>query len=203
MATPAQRPAKIVGAEPAEPADAELARRVSRGDREAAALLVNRYQAMVRRFLLKLTGRPELADDLAQDTFMRMLRYAGRYDAKYPMRTWLLTIARRLSINRGRHDGRMIATEEWGHVPATGERPDERAARADGHQQLRSKLDAALEQLSEPQRQAIVLFHQQGLGVHEAAEVMGLPVGTVKSHLHRGRAAMRKILGDMPEVSEP
>lgn len=175
--------------------DGELARLTAGGDQQAAAELVNRYQGLVRRFLRRLTGRDDLADDLAQDTFMRMLNYADRYDPKYPMRTWLLTIARRLSINSGRRQGRMIPTEEFHGVQRTEEAPDLLAERTDENRFLRVKLNKALVQLSESQRQAILLFHQQGLPVQEVAEVMGLPVGTVKSHLHRGRAAMKKLLG--------
>lgn len=174
--------------------DGELARLVARGDTEAGAELVNRYQASVRRFLRRLTGRDDLADDLAQDTFVRMLSYAGRYDPKYPMRTWLLTIARRLSINRGRHDGRVILTEQFQGSQAVESAPDVAATQADTQRALRARLNGALKQLTSSQREAILLFHQQGLGVGEVAEVMGLPVGTVKSHLHRGRAALRRII---------
>ena len=174
--------------------DGELARLVASGDSSAATELVNRYQGSVRRFLRRLTGRDDLADDLAQDTFVRMLSYAGRYDPKYPMRTWLLTIARRLSINRGRHDGRMVPTVQFLGSQAVEGSPDQAVTQADTQRALRARLHGALHQLSDSQREALLLFHQQGLGVGEVAEVMGLPVGTVKSHLHRGRAALRRIL---------
>lgn len=177
-------------------ADGELARLVAGGDRDAGAELVHRYQTVVRRFLRKLTGRDDLADDLAQDTFVRMLSYADRYDPKYPMRTWLLTIARRLSINRGRRDGRVMLTDQFHGMVSVEPAPDEASVRADDHHALRVRLAGALAELTDSQREAILLFHQQGLCVSEVAEVMGLPVGTVKSHLHRGRAAMRKLLGE-------
>jgi RNA polymerase sigma-70 factor, ECF subfamily len=174
--------------------DGELARRVAAGDAQAAGELVHRYQASVRRFLRRLTGRDDLADDLAQDTFVRMLSYAGRYDPKYPMRTWLLTIARRLSINRGRRNGRVVLTDQFLGTQAVETAPDEQVIRADSQQALRIRLNDAMKELTDSQREALLLFHQQGLGVNEVAEVMGLPAGTVKSHLHRGRAAMRRIL---------
>jgi len=175
--------------------DAELARLAADGDREAAGVLIERYQRDVRRFLRRLTGRDELADDLTQDTFVRLLNYIDRYDPKYPMRTWLLTIARRLLINKARREARVTLSDQFDSQRSAEPTPDHAAAEADERSVLRAQLDAALVQLSEPQREAIVLFHQQELSVQETAEVMGLPVGTVKSHLHRGRAAMRKILG--------
>ena len=179
---------------PREPEDGVLVRRAAEGDNEAASLLVDRYQATVRRFLFRLTGRRELADDLAQDTFIRMLRYADHYDPRRPLRTWLLTIARRLSINSGRRESRRKTVDDFSHLQSREADPAESAATVDSQTALRVELDHAMSQLTESQRQAVTLFHSQGLSVQEAAEVMGLPVGTVKSHLHRGRAAMRKLL---------
>ena len=185
----------------AEPADAVLARRASDGDREAAGMLIDRHHAAVRRFLRRLTGRDDVADDLAQDTFVRLLRYVDRYDERYPMRTWLLTIARRLTINRARHESRSMPSDDLTRVQSGGPDPSEPVQRDDEQTLLRQQLDAAIEKLSPPQREAVVLFHQQQLSVQDVAAVMQLPVGTVKSHLHRGRAVMRQYLSAHCEVA--
>ncbi len=177
-----------------EPSDADLAKLAADGDQNAAGILINRYQPMVRRFLRKLTSKDDIADDLAQDTFVRLLRYIDRYDPKYPMRTWLLTIARRLSINRHQREKKMIVVDEFKGLPANTENPLLSAEQHDEHNALKQKLDQAMTHLTEPQRQAVLLFHQQELSVQQVASVMGMPIGTVKSHLHRARAAMRKIL---------
>ncbi len=186
-----------------QPTDAELAQRIADGDRTAAGVLVQRYQSMVRSFLIRLSGRDDVADDLAQETFIRVLQYAGRYDPKYPMRTWLFTIARRLWINhlrRGKH--RKTVEPTWEQV--SNERdPADAASRADRLSVTRQVLDTALMQLSEPQRPAVVLFHQQDMSMAEMAEVMKMPVGTVKSHLHRARAALRHILTPQLETIQP
>ncbi len=182
--------------------DGVLARRVGAGDRHAAALLVERYHEPVRRFLMRLTGKVDVADDLAQETFVRVLRHADRYDEKYPMRTWLLTIARRLSINHGRREAKARGVTPTEHLPGRGLSPAELAGEADERQLMRRRLEQAMGRLTEPQRHALLLFHQQGLSVQEAAEIMDVPVGTVKSHLHRARAALRQIMsepgGDAP-----
>ena len=81
--------------------DGQLARCVASGDREAAAELIRRHQGSVRGFLQAICYDRSAIDDLAQETFLRALKHAGRFDARYPMRAWLLTIARRLSINHG------------------------------------------------------------------------------------------------------
>ncbi|MFI4860704.1 MAG: RNA polymerase sigma factor [Phycisphaerales bacterium JB063] len=177
--------------------DGTLARRIASGDREAAGDLVRRYQGMVRGFLRRVCYDRDAADDLAQETFVRALKYAHRFDPKYPMRTWLLTIARRLSINHGQKAKRRrgvpgveavrLEDPKAAHPPIETERA-ERVA-------LSSKLlDAALKRLSEPQRLAIVMHYQQSMPLDEIATVLEMPVGTVKSHLHRGRKRMRELL---------
>ncbi|MEX2671798.1 MAG: RNA polymerase sigma factor [Phycisphaeraceae bacterium] len=183
--------------------DSELARRAGHGDRQAAGLLVERYQTMVRHFLRRLTRCSATADDLAQETFVRMLRYAGNYDDRYTMRTWLLTIARRLSINHGRTRGRTIGGDAWqsgdGAVSPVDD-PGDRVADDEQNHQLRHALDAAIAELPNAQREAVLLFHQQGLSIRETADVMGVPTNTVKSHLHRGRAGLRAMLGHLAET---
>lgn len=187
--------------EAGSPADAELALRAADGDREAAGVLIDRHHAAVRRFLRRLTRRDDVADDLAQDTFVRLLRYIDRYDSRYPMRTWLLTIARRLTINRARHESRSMPANDMTRVSSGGPGPGEDVEREDEQTLLRRQLDEAMGELTDSQRTAVVLFHQQQLSVQEVAEVMQLPAGTVKSHLHRGRAVMRRYLSAHCEVA--
>ena len=174
--------------------DGELARLVADGDSDAAAVLIRRYERLIRSFLRRITGRPELADDLAQDTFVRLLKNADRYDPKYPMRTWLMTIARRLSINYGRRSDQKVASTEYLGHQSDAQGPAQKAENEDATLAQRELLNQALQQLSESQRTCVVMFHQQELSIDQIAEVMDIPIGTVKSHLHRGRAAMRKFL---------
>jgi len=176
--------------------DGELARQVAVGDRAAAELLVRRHQGVVRGFLLRLTGRNDLADDLAQDTFVRALRYANRFDDRYAMRTWLLTIARRLLINHARRGDQRVKTTDYSAAQSGELQPDEHAQQQDHQAWMRQRLQQALSRLTEPQRTATVLFHQQGLSLREVARVMDMPEGTVKSHLHRARAMLRELLPD-------
>jgi RNA polymerase sigma-70 factor (ECF subfamily) len=182
--------------------DGELARLVAAGDRQAAAELVGRYQADVRGFLVRLCGDRHLADDLAQDTFVRMLRRADRFDPAYRMRTWLLTIARRLWINQGRR-ARAAAGDGIDHMAGAEPGPDEQAARHDQAAYRRTQLDRAMAALSDAQRQAITLFYQQEQTVQQIATIMGLPEGTIKSHLYRGRAALKQMLSGQVELLEP
>ena len=184
-----------------EPSDADLAQRIGRGDRDAAQILIERHQTLVRAFLLRLTGRHDLADDLAQETFLRVLKYAARYNPQYAMRTWLLTIARRLWINHLRHAGKRGASRLADDLASNGPGPGEQAERNDELAADRQMLDDAMTVLTEPQQTAVLLFHQQELSLADAAKVMAMPIGTVKSHLHRARAALRRVLAPQLETS--
>lgn len=176
--------------------DAELVEMAIEGDRDAAGELVSRYHTRVRLFLLRLCGNATLADDLAQDTFVRMLRYLHRYDSQYAMQTWLMTIARRLWINHITRKKKTLSEDAMFGVQSDEIRPDEQVAEQDDLQYHRERINKGLLRLSEAQRQAIILFHQQELPIQEVAEVMEVPVGTVKSHLHRARATLRTLLTD-------
>jgi len=187
----------------AECDDGALARRTASGDRAAAAELIHRYQAMVRGFLRKICFDRDAAEDLSQETFVRAIKYAARFDPKYPMRTWLLTIARRLSINHGRkakrrrgEPGVELARLEDASAPS----PTQAIEVQEGRDRSKTLVDAAIKRLSDPQRLAIVMHYQQGMPLDEISQVMDMPVGTIKSHLHRGRKKMREILE--PRVGE-
>ncbi len=184
--------------------DGDLAAKVAQGDRLAAQTLILRYQVMVRSFLRRLTPDHALADDLAQDTFVRMLQHADRFDPKYAMKTWLLTIARRLLINHSRRAERRVVHSEFELTSSPVDTPASIAAVNDERRDARERLTRALATLSDSQRQAVVLFHQQDLSIQEVADVMQIPVGTVKSHLHRARASMRQFLApQMEQVRVP
>lgn len=188
---------------PCDLSDAALASKVAAGDREAAETLVARHEQAVRSFLRRVCFDQAQVDDLAQETFLRLLRHADRYDPAWPMRTWLFTIARRLSITQGERKQFMARPEtlaKIGTAPETGENQVDQRDRLDHANRL---LDGALAHLTEPQRTAIVLFYQQGLPVEEMARVMEMPPGTVKSHLHRARAALADSLSPHAEEFMP
>ncbi|MDX1682291.1 MAG: sigma-70 family RNA polymerase sigma factor [Phycisphaeraceae bacterium] len=178
------------------PTDGDLAARVAEGDRDAAEALVRRHQTMVRRFLLSLCRRNALADDLAQETLVRMLEHAGSFDPTYSMKTWLLTIARRLWISHLRRADNKVGATDY-----RGLRTDDRGPDAGLDDQDRRQLLAdAMETLSDPQRTTLLLFYQQELPIDEIATILEMPTNTVKSHLHRARAALRDQLDDRKDL---
>lgn len=179
--------------------DARLARLAARGDRAAATALVERYQAPVRTFLRRLTPDPHLADDLTQETLIRMLRHAHHYDPNHAMKTWLLTIARRLWIDQLRKHARQGPTTSMAVEPVDQTGAPQPLDDAD----RRRVLDAALAQLSPLQRCAVVMFYQQQMSIEEVAAAMEMSTNTVKSHLHRARARLRELLEPRRESVMP
>ena len=159
-----------------------------REDREAFGLLVRRYQSPLRDFLRKMTrGDHHLADDLAQETFVRAWQRLPEFRAEARFSTWLFGIAFnnfRASWRKGA-SARATRTEEP-RTPA----PDP----ASGAPGLRLDLAEALAALEEPERAAVLLCCQEGWSHEEAAQALGCPLGTVKTHVLRGRKKLMKLL---------
>lgn len=174
-----------------EPADAELVLAVVvRDDREAFARLVRRHQSMVRSVLRRLArGDHGLADDLAQETFLLAWRNirAFRYDARFS--TWLYRIALNawLSHARKRREVLLDDPDDAPEAPP----PAQGIATAE-----RIDLERALAGLPDGERAAIAACYYADLTHEEAAEVLGIPLGTVKTHILRAKARLRAKLGE-------
>lgn len=164
------------------------------GDRSAAAGLVQAHQASLYAFMLRRCRRPEVAEDMVQEAFVRALTNLHRFDTRFRFSTWLFTIAKRLHCNAVQkhspaYDSDLVAFSA-GDVSAQQEVVDACEERT----QTRSDLDEALDRLPEVQRDVVVLFHQCDWPIARIAEHYLMPTGTVKSHLHRGRRKLRVAL---------
>jgi len=157
--------------------DAALARRAAAGDAVAFTALVRAHEAAVRRFLRRLAG--DSADDLAQETFLKAWRLAGHYRGDGRYRAWLMRIAWTQFLAAHRAGGRRDAREA-AIAPAE--------ARTDPDAAI--DLERALSGLGERERAAALLCFGEGCSHSEAAEIMALPLGTLKSVVARARAAL-------------
>lgn len=178
--------------------DAELAALAQAGDREAFGQLVTRYSAQARRAARAVLGNPEDADDAAQDGFLAALRHLGRYDPGRPFGPWLLRIVANAATDRLRRRRVRAAESLPATLPAAGAPPDRTADVNAMYDALRE----ALATLPQRQRLAVVLFDVEGYSHGEIAEVLGIPVGTVRSHVFHGRRALRKSLAPWREWKE-
>lgn len=175
--------------------DVALVVRTLAGDRAAFGALIDRYEESVRRVARAVLRDVDDGDDAAQDTFLTALMKLDRYDQRRPFRPWLLRIATNIAIDRRRSRAlRRVARLEpelATHHPG----PDVAAERA----VLQERLRAALHELPERYRIAIVLFDVEGFSHAEIAEILGVAVGTVRSAVFHARRHLRELLADWKE----
>lgn len=172
--------------------DSALVRRILGGDRSAWADLVERYLRRAMAAAWQFTESRDDAEDLVQDAFVRVLEALPRYDPARPFGPWFFTILRNAARTRARRDGRRraeVLSEEVGSDDPW-DRVDEKI---DG-KALLERLPRALDGLSPMQRHCFRLCDLEGLEPREVADMTGLAPPTVRVHLHRARAALRKEL---------
>ena len=163
------------------------------GDRSAAAGLVRAHQASLYAFMLRRCGRPEVAEDIVQEAFVRALTNLHRFDPRFRFSTWLFTIAKRLHCNAVQKSSPAFDTDLVSlHAGHQDDAPS--LSQTEERARVRSDLDEALARLPEVQRDIVVLFHQCDWPIARLAEHFLMPAGTVKSHLHRGRRKLRVAL---------
>lgn len=160
---------------------------VGRGDREALALLYDRARAAVYALALSILKDAHEAEDVTQDTFVKVWESAPGYRAQGSPMAWMLTVARNLARMRLRRGSRQVGLEEeeWNVIPA-----DAPAVSPEDRQVLQTALAA----LGEEERQIVLLHAVTGLKHREIAELLELPLATVLSKYHRGLKKLRKQL---------
>ena len=169
--------------------EVELVRRAGpERDQQAFAELVRRHQGKVRGLLLRLCSNRTLADDLSQEVFLRAYRGLVGFEGRSRFSTWLYRIAYNVYLNH------RTRTRELVELPRGYER---RVATADpvsgpGRHDLRKDLEAAIETLPERYRAVVVLYYLEEVSYPEIAEILGVPLGTVKTHLHRAKKLLRE-----------
>jgi len=173
---------------------ARIARGLRERDMELLANLVERCQQRLVRYLLYLTGRRDYAEDLAQETWVRVLQRGSQYNGRQRFDPWLFAIARNLAIDYLRKKGKAVQTaslpddhDEIPLVPSSGLSPFEAAARSEDAIRLAGQLQI----LPPLYREALLLRFQEDLSLAEIAQVLGAPVTTVTSRIYRGLAALR------------
>lgn len=165
-------------------------------DAQAFGELVRRHQPVVRGMMARMAGNRALGDDLAQEAFIRAFQKIATFEGRGSFRSWLCRIAyteflqaRRKRQAAERALDKMRAAQE---IEPEGSVDWERGDAVD--------LDRALAQLSEPERTCIVMCYASGMSHSEVAEATGMPLGTVKSHVNRGREKMKALLGTTVEA---
>ena len=175
-----------------EETDAALVARVRAGDARAADRLLERYLRACRAVALAVTGNEADADDACQDGFVTAIDRIDSCQDPARFGGWLLQIVRNRARNLVRHHAVRAAEPLELHEVAGG--PSAAAELERG--ELRGRLLAALSQLSQAQREVVLLHDLEGWKHEEIARHLGLPSGTVRSHLHHARRRLRHILSE-------
>jgi len=174
--------------------DDVLLRRAAKGDEEAFTLVYRRHQAPIYRFALRMTGSAWAAEEIVQDVFMTLIRDPKKYDARLgTVSAFLYGVARNRVLKYRERLPREVALEEKNEdgtgsgvilkdtvTPAVWAEKRERSA----------QVRAAVLELPDEFREAVVLCELQDMSYEEAAAIIGCPIGTIRSRLHRGRTLL-------------
>ncbi len=173
--------------------------RMRRGDPDAIAAMISRYQHRLYRYLLRLVREPAAADDLFQQTWLRVMEKIGRYDARRNFESWLFSVAHNLAIDfwRGKRGDSLDDTGDSGEAPGarlrTGD-PDALERLLDFERG--AMLAACMHELPAIHREVLTLRFEEDMKLEEIAEVAGVPLSTVKSRLRRALEGLRAAMDE-------
>jgi RNA polymerase sigma-70 factor (ECF subfamily) len=178
----------------ASPSDHDLILEIQGGSLNALGVIYDRHRRLVYRTALAICNDPEAAADLLQDVFLRLHRFADRVDPKRPLEPWLY----RVTANQAytwvkRHHRWTQPLEEIAEWLSSGVKNSPQYIAEQDDESKR--IQAAIAKLSLSQRVVVVMYYINDLSLHEIAEILEIPEGTVKSRLHYGRNALKNHLG--------
>jgi RNA polymerase sigma-70 factor (ECF subfamily) len=172
--------------------EARLVAQALAGSQSAFEQILRRYQRPILSFLARMTGDTALAEDLAQETFVKAFRKLAAFDPSRRLSSWLFRIAHNTAVDALRKAKLPAATLDSGEfaadppAPATAD-PVERRA-------LGQALQSALARLRPEYRTAVVLRYEDGLSFEEIGQVLGVPEVTARSHVHRARKELVRVM---------
>lgn len=171
--------------------DRRLAEMVLEGDNVAFDYLFDRYREAIHRLFVQRTGSRTDADDLLQETFIKVYIRIHRYNPVYTFGQWVYTIARNTFVDyvRKQQDDLPI-DERFASPPSNIPTPEENIIR----QQQRNQIERYLDRMTPRYRELIVLRFFDELSYEEIADKLALPMGTVKTRIHRARAEMCRLI---------
>ena len=178
-----------------------LIRRAQRGDGAAIEELIREHQGVLYGFMVRLSGRPDVAEDMVQEAFVRVIKNIGRFDTRFRFSTWIFTIARRLYVNHMQKHRTVSDSEAMEFWASDSDRPDDVMVAAEKRDHLSRILDVAIACLTPLQREIVTLFHHQDWSIEAVSSHLSMPEGTIKSHLHRARKRMHAVINSDEELA--
>lgn len=185
----------MLQAAPQASTDAELLHAIARGDESALAALYDRYNSILLGLLLRILHSRVEAEDVLQEVFLQIWQRAANFDeTRGRAFTWMVTLARSRAIDRLRS----LQSRQRADDTALRDAPEAVGDASDDayHAEQREIVRAALAEIPEEQRRALLLAYFEGLTQSEIAERLGQPLGTVKTRMRSGLGKLRDLLGD-------
>jgi RNA polymerase sigma-70 factor (ECF subfamily) len=177
-----------------------LAQLARSGDRSAFGQLVDLYKDKIFHLAYRMTGSRQEAEDIVQETFMRVYANLDKYDSRWKFSTWIFRIGNNLCIDRLRkrrptwsldaENPDADGVDGYAMLPTNDASPEDRMVLSEMQKNIRD----AIAQLPDKYRSVVVLRYLQDLSLNEIADILELPVSTVKTRLHRGRESLRRKL---------
>lgn len=197
----------------ADCSDEDLLERFRRGQSEAFGQLVRRYERELYGYLRRYLNDASMAEDVFQNTFLQVYLKGSQYEPGRPVRPWLYTIATNQAIDARRRNGRhqAVSLDEQRADPGEGELAklmDMLQSRGPGPiesasaQERREQVRAGVERLPDFLKQVLLLAYYQGLKYREIADILDIPVGTVKSRLHAALVKLQEAWAQTPSLHE-
>jgi RNA polymerase sigma-70 factor, ECF subfamily len=187
--------------------DQDLVARARKGSEKAYRELLGRYQRPVFSLIFRMVRDRERAEDLAQETFVRVFNNIDRYDDRYKFSSWIFKIANNLTIDSIRRkevptvsmDGsrNAVTPDQIAATTLSIASDDENPEELLEARELGEEIERAIDLLRPDYRTAILLRHVEGRPYEEIAEIMSVPLGTVKTYIHRARHALRESLAHL------
>ncbi len=187
-----------------EPEDRKLAAAAAKGNEKAFRILLRRYERPVFSLIYRMVRDRGIAEDIAQETFIRTFKALRSYNPSYKFSSWIFKIAHNLTIDHLRRkrldtvsmhgSPDAVTPEEQARtsivLESTAERPDAYVE----NRELGAQIEAAIGQLRPEYRAVILLRHVEGYPYQEIADILELPLGTVKTYIHRARLELKAAL---------
>ena len=189
--------------------DKTLAARAAEGSQRAFRELLERYERPVFSLVYRMVRDRGLAEDLTQEAFIRAFNAIGGYNPSYKFSSWIFKIAHNLTIDHLRRkridtislDGSpdALTADEQARTRPIVESPDERPDAYVENLELGSEIEAAVGRLRPHYRTVTLLRHVEGYSYNEISQIMDLPLGTVKTYIHRARLELKESLAHLRE----
>ena len=178
---------------PERTTDEALLKRAGEGDQAAFLELYDRHRQPIFRFAYRLLGEVDIAEDVAHDCFLSLIRKPGNFQpGRASLRTYLFAAARNLALKHFRNSGRETGLDEMTEEPQLSPRHEPLRQLLD--EELAAEVRKAIFGLPPLQREALILFEYEGLSLNEVAEITGADAGAVKGRLYRARERLKSVL---------